>query len=126
MTRDDLHERTGMVHQDLWLVGGTIHDNIAYGDPTATRAEVIEAADLSHVDHFVRTLPGGYDTVLDAATSSVDIRTELLIRQAMVNPAHRPPELSALQQSVRGPVGRGTRPLIFLFYTRIERRPEGR
>ncbi|GAB88648.1 ABC transporter ATP-binding protein [Gordonia rhizosphera] len=115
MTRDDLRERIGMVLQDSWLFGGTIYDNIAYGDPTATRAEVMEAAMLSHVHHFVRTLPDGYDTVideegggvsagerqlitiaraflakptiliLDEATSSVDTRTELLIQQAMAN-----------------------------------------
>ncbi len=115
MTRDDLRERTGMVLQDSWLFGGTIYENIAYGDPTATREEVIAAAKASHVDHFVRTLPDGYETVLDdegggvsagerqlitiaraflarpsilildEATSSVDTRTELLISQAMAN-----------------------------------------
>jgi len=115
MTRDDLRERTGMVLQDSWLFGGTIYDNIAYGDPSATREEVLEAARMSHVDHFVRTLPNGYDTVLDdegggvsagerqlitiaraflarptilildEATSSVDTRTELLIQKAMAN-----------------------------------------
>lgn len=65
MTRDDLRERTGMVLQDSWLFGGTIYDNIAYGDPAASREEVLEAARMSHVDHFVRTLPDGYETVLD-------------------------------------------------------------
>lgn len=115
MTRDDLRERTGMVLQDSWLFGGTIYENIAYGDPAASREEVMEAARLSHVDHFVRALPGGYDTVideegggvsagerqlitiaraflakptiliLDEATSSVDTRTELLIQKAMAN-----------------------------------------
>ncbi|GED96122.1 multidrug ABC transporter ATP-binding protein [Gordonia crocea] len=113
MTRRDLRSRTGMVLQDSWLFGGTIYDNIAYGNPSASREEVIEAAKASHVDHFVRTLPDGYDTVideegggvsagerqlitiaraflakptiliLDEATSSVDTRTELLIQQAM-------------------------------------------
>ncbi|MFT4126888.1 MAG: ABC transporter ATP-binding protein [Gordonia sp. (in: high G+C Gram-positive bacteria)] len=113
MTRADLRERTGMVLQDSWLFGGTIYDNIAYGDPTAAREEVLEAARAGHVDHFVRILPDGYDTVLDdegggvsagerqlitiaraflakptilildEATSSVDTRTELLIQQAM-------------------------------------------
>lgn len=115
MTRDDLRERTGMVLQDSWLFGGTIYENIAYGDPKATPEEVIAAAKASHVDHFVRTLPDGYETVLDdegggvsagerqlitiaraflarpsilildEATSSVDTRTELLISQAMAN-----------------------------------------
>ncbi|WP_132992531.1 ABC transporter ATP-binding protein [Gordonia zhaorongruii] len=115
MTRDDLRERTGMVLQDSWLFGGTIFENIAYGDPTASADEVLEAARISHVDHFVRTLPDGYDTVLDEegggvsagerqlitiaraflakptvlildeATSSVDTRTELLIGKAMAN-----------------------------------------
>ena len=115
MTRDDLRERTGMVLQDSWLFGGTIYDNIAYGDPSASYDDVMEAAWTSHVDHFVRTLPDGYDTViddegggvsagerqlitiaraflakptiliLDEATSSVDTRTELLIGKAMAN-----------------------------------------
>ncbi|MGB3602452.1 MAG: ABC transporter ATP-binding protein [Gordonia sp. (in: high G+C Gram-positive bacteria)] len=115
MTRDDLRERTGMVLQDSWLFGGTIYENIAYGDPTASREDVLAAARISHVDHFVRTLPDGYDTIiddegggvsagerqlitiaraflakptiliLDEATSSVDTRTELLISKAMAN-----------------------------------------
>ncbi|GAB11391.1 putative ABC transporter permease/ATP-binding protein [Gordonia araii NBRC 100433] len=113
MTRRDLRSRTGMVLQDSWLFGGTIYENIAYGNPAASREEVIEAAKASHVHHFVRTLPDGYDTIideegggvsagerqlitiaraflakptiliLDEATSSVDTRTELLIQQAM-------------------------------------------
>jgi ATP-binding cassette, subfamily B, multidrug efflux pump len=113
MARDDLRRRFGMVLQDAWLFGGTIRDNLAYGKLGATEEEVVAAAEATHVDHFVRALPDGYDTVLtddgaglsagqrqlmtiarawvadpgililDEATSSVDTRTEVLIRQAM-------------------------------------------
>ena len=113
MTRADLRERTGMVLQDTWLFGGTIADNIAYGKPGASRDEVVAAARATYVDRFVRSLPDGYDTVIDSegsnvsagekqlitiaraflsdpdllildeATSSVDTRTELLLQQAM-------------------------------------------
>ncbi|HET8930325.1 MAG TPA: ABC transporter ATP-binding protein, partial [Acidimicrobiales bacterium] len=79
MTRDDLRERTGMVLQDSWLFGGTIYENIAYGDPTASREEVIEAAELSHVDHFVRALPDGYDTMLDEEGGGVSAGERQLI-----------------------------------------------
>ncbi len=112
MTRGDLRARTGMVLQDTWLFGGTIADNIAYGKAGATREQVVAAARATHVDHFVRTLPDGYDTVLDEdastlsagerqlltiarafiadpailildeATSSVDTRTEMLVQEA--------------------------------------------
>lgn len=113
MSRDDLRGRTGMVLQDTWLFGGTIRDNIAYGREGATEEEIIEAAKATYVDRFVRTLPDGYDTILDdeagnvsagekqlltiaraflsqpsvlildEATSSVDTRTELLLQKAM-------------------------------------------
>ncbi|WP_345701827.1 ABC transporter ATP-binding protein [Kitasatospora terrestris] len=113
MSREDLRSNIGMVLQDTWLFGGTIADNIAYGAGTATREQVVEAARAAHVDRFVRTLPDGYDTViddegtgvsagekqlitiaraflaqpsilvLDEATSSVDTRTEVLIQRAM-------------------------------------------
>ena len=113
MARDDLRSTFGMVLQDAWLFGGTIRENLAYGREGATEEEILEAARAAHVDHFVRTLPGGYDTVLDddatnvsqgekqlltiarafladpeilildEATSSVDTRTEVLIRRAM-------------------------------------------
>jgi len=113
MRRDDLRKIFGMVLQDTWLFNGTIRDNIAYGKEGATEEEIIAAARAAYVDHFVRTLPQGYDTVLtedasnisqgqkqlltiaraflanpkililDEATSSVDTRTEMLIQKAM-------------------------------------------
>lgn len=111
--RDELRSTFGTVMQDAWLFTGSIRENIEYGRPGATDAEIVEAARASHVDHFVRSLPGGYATmlgndgdslsrgqrqlvsiaraqlagrsilVLDEATSSVDSRTEVQIRHAM-------------------------------------------
>lgn len=113
LTRDEVRRSFGMVLQDTWLFAGTIWDNIGYGKEGATHEEIVEAARAAHVDHFVRTLPDGYDTVLDAdasnlsagqrqlltiaraflaspeilildeATSNVDTRTEVSIQQAM-------------------------------------------
>jgi ATP-binding cassette subfamily B protein len=113
VTRDDLRRSFGMVLQDTWLFHGTIRENIVYGRLDATDEELYAAAEAAHVDHFVRTLPDGYDTVidddatnlsagekqlltisrafladppiliLDEATSSVDTRTEVLIQRAM-------------------------------------------
>lgn len=113
LTRDGLRDNFGMVLQDTWLFGGTIADNIAYAKPGATRDEIVEAAKAARVDHFIRTMPQGYDTlvdnegsnlsqgqrqlitiariflrnppviILDEATSSVDTRTEVEIGRAM-------------------------------------------
>jgi ATP-binding cassette subfamily B protein len=113
--RKDLRRCFGMVLQDTWLFNGTIMENIRYGRPEASDAEVIEAAKTAHADHFIRAQPQGYETVineeannisqgqkqlltiarailanpkmliLDEATSSVDTRTELLIQKAMDN-----------------------------------------
>jgi ATP-binding cassette subfamily B protein len=112
-TREDLRKQFGMVLQDTWLYNGTIMENIRYGRPDASDEEVITAAQAAHVDHFVHTLPDGYNMVLneettnisqgqmqlltiaravladpkililDEATSSVDTRTEILIQRAM-------------------------------------------
>lgn len=112
-SRRDLRQMFGMVLQDTWLYNGTIMENIRYGRPDASDEEVCAAARAAHVDHFVRTLPEGYNMVLneeasnisqgqkqlltiaravlanpsmlilDEATSSVDTRTEILIQEAM-------------------------------------------
>ncbi len=63
--RRELRSRLGMVLQDTWLFGGTIRDNIAYGRPSATESKILEAARATYVDRFVRSLPEGYDTVLE-------------------------------------------------------------
>jgi ATP-binding cassette subfamily B multidrug efflux pump len=113
LTRNNLRRTFGMVLQDTWLFGGTIRENIAYGRKNATEEEIIAAAKAAYADHFVRTMPHGYDTVidddasnlsqgetqlltmarafladpeiliLDEATSSVDTRTEILVQKAM-------------------------------------------
>ena len=113
MTRAELRSNVGMVLQDTWLLGGTILENIAYGNLDATEEQIREAAKATYVDRFVHSLPDGYDTIiddeggtvsagekqlltiarafladptiliLDEATSSVDTRTEVLIQGAM-------------------------------------------
>lgn len=113
--RGALRSIFGMVLQDTWLFNGTIRDNIAYGRIGATETEIVQAAKAAHADHFIRTLPDGYDTVLneeasnisqgqkqlltiarailadpaililDEATSSVDTRTEVFIQKAMTH-----------------------------------------
>lgn len=113
LSREDTRSLFAMVLQDTWLFTGTIAENVAYGRPEATREEIVRACDEAYCDHFIRTLPKGYDTVigednitisggqkqlltiarallsdrklliLDEATSNVDTRTELLIQKAM-------------------------------------------
>ncbi|HSN30837.1 MAG TPA: ATP-binding cassette domain-containing protein, partial [Kofleriaceae bacterium] len=113
VSRDELRSQIGMVLQDTWLFGGTIRDNIAYGNPAATEEQIVAAAQATYVDRFVRQLPQGYATkideeasnlsagekqlitiarafladpallILDEATSSVDTRTEVLVQHAM-------------------------------------------
>ena len=113
VSRDELRSLFGMVLQDTWLFSGSIADNVAYGRPDASREEIIKACDEAYCDHFIRTLPQGYDTqvsedtvsisggqkqlltiaralladrqllILDEATSNVDTRTEILIQKAM-------------------------------------------
>jgi len=114
MERGALRSIFGMVLQDTWLFNGTIRDNVAYGRDGATEAEIVRAAQAAHADHFIRTLPEGYNTILneeasnisqghkqlltiarailadpaililDEATSNVDTRTELNIQKAMI------------------------------------------
>ena len=118
MPRQEMRRRIGMVLQDTWLFEGTIAENIAYGKRDATREEIVAAAKAACCDHFIRTLPQGYDTmlsgeaagisqgqiqlltiaramltdpailVLDEATSSVDTRTEMEIQKAMARLMH--------------------------------------
>ncbi|CAB5051902.1 unannotated protein [freshwater metagenome] len=113
LTRDDLRRQFGMVLQDTWLFTGTMRENIAFGSLDPTHEHVVEAAKAANIDHFLRSLPQGYDSmltddnatvsngerqlltiarafmadpailILDEATSSVDTRTEVLVQQAM-------------------------------------------
>src|SRR6185369_4921517 len=79
MTRDDLRRPFGMVLQDTWLFHGTIRENIAYGRLDATDEELHTAAEAAHVDHFVRTLPDGYDTVIDDAATNLSAGEKQLL-----------------------------------------------
>jgi ATP-binding cassette subfamily B multidrug efflux pump len=115
MKRGDLRTLFGMVLQDTWLFNGSIRDNIAYGREGAKEEDIINAAKAAHAHHFIKTLPEGYDTILneeasnisqgqkqlltiarafladpaililDEATSNIDTRTEILIQRAMTN-----------------------------------------
>ncbi|MGO8686275.1 MAG: ABC transporter ATP-binding protein [Candidatus Dormibacteria bacterium] len=118
LSRESIRGMFGMVLQDTWLFAGSVRDNIAYGRSGASHDEVVAAAKAAHADHFIRTLPQGYDTVLDddasnisagerqlltiarafladptilildEATSNVDTRTEVLIQEAMARLRH--------------------------------------
>src|SRR6185503_10574164 len=79
LTRDDLRRSFGMVLQDTWLFHGTIRENIAYGRLGATEEEIVAAAEAAHVDHFVRTLPDGYDTVIDDDATNVSAGEKQLL-----------------------------------------------
>ncbi|MBR6825407.1 MAG: ABC transporter ATP-binding protein [Oscillospiraceae bacterium] len=115
LSREEMRDQFAMVLQDTWLFRGTIAENVAYGKPDATREDIIAACDKAYCDHFIRTLPEGYDTIvgddmsnlsggqkqlltiarsmladrrlliLDEATSNVDTRTEILLQKAMDN-----------------------------------------
>lgn len=90
MHRDELRARIGMVLQDAWLFHGTIRDNIRYGRPDAAEAEVLEAARATFVDRFVRSLPEGYDTVLDEQSGNLSAGQKQLItiaRAFLIRPA---------------------------------------
>ena len=90
MTRSSLRGAFSMVLQDTWLFGGTIHDNIAYGNPGATREAVIAAAKAAHIHSMIERLPNGYDTVIteDGTSISKGQKQLLTIARAMLQPAH--------------------------------------
>ncbi len=73
-----------MVLQDTWLFGGTIAENIAYGKPNATREEIVRAAQMAKVDYFIRTMPNGYDTVLDNDAGNLSVGQRQLLTIARV------------------------------------------
>jgi ATP-binding cassette subfamily B protein len=79
MRREDVRRLFGMVLQDAWLFGGSIRDNIAYGREGATEEEIVAAAEAAHVDHFVRTLPQGYDTMLDDDSTNLSAGEKQLL-----------------------------------------------
>lgn len=84
LTRSGLRHNFGMVLQDTWLFGGTIAENIAYGKPDATREEIVQAAKMAKVDYFIRTMPQGYDTVLDNDAGNLSVGQRQLLTIARV------------------------------------------
>src|SRR5690606_1744540 len=79
LSRQQLRRNIGMVLQDTWLFGGTIRDNIAYGNLDATEDDILEAARATYVDRFVRSLPDGYDTVIDDEGSNISAGEKQLL-----------------------------------------------
>ena len=77
--RAELRSKIGMVLQDTWLFGGTIHDNIAYGNPDATEEQILEAARATYVDRFVHSLPDGYDTLINEEADNVSAGQKQLL-----------------------------------------------
>lgn len=84
MTRNGLRKNFGMVLQDTWLFGGTVVENIAYSKPDATREEIIAAAKAAKVNYFIRTMPHGYDTMLDNEGSNLSVGQRQLLTIARV------------------------------------------
>ena len=100
LRRGDLRSQFGMVLQDTWLFGGTLEDNIAYGRGAATKEEIVSAARAARADHFIRTLPNGYQTILNDEASNISQGQKQLLTIARAIPP----------ASIRGPSSKSRRP----------------
>src|SRR5438045_9467402 len=90
LSRAELRSKIGMVLQDTWLFGGTIRDNIAYGNPDATEEQIRDAARATYVDRFVHSLPDGYDTLINEEADNVSAGEKQILtiaRAILANPA---------------------------------------